>query len=144
MQYVKQVQIRWADLDLNAHLRHSVYYDWGAFCRIEFLQEHGLTTIKMQELQVGPVIFWEECIFKKEIRQGDAVTINLELTKARKDFSRFSIRHTIMKNEDTLSAIINLDGAWIDTLKRKLCTPPMEVYNSYKTMPKADGFEWLQ
>ena len=141
--YILPVQIRWSDLDANAHLRHSVYYDWGAYVRIQFLKEQGLSTNKMQELQIGPVIFKEECVFRREILQEDAVTINLELTRARKDFSRFSIRHTIMKNNNTLSAIINLDGAWIDTNKRKLTTPPELVYCTYEVMPKSEDFQWL-
>lgn len=142
--YVMPVQIRWSDLDANAHLRHSVYYDWGAQCRIDFLAEQGLSTINMQELHVGPVLFREECVFRREIRQGDAVTINLELTRARRDFSRFSIRHTIVKNGEVISAVLNLDGAWIDTLKRKLVTPPQLVYNTYELMPKSEDFEWLE
>ncbi|MFT4093816.1 MAG: acyl-CoA thioesterase [Niabella sp.] len=143
MSYIKAVEIRWSDLDVNAHLRHSVYYDWGAFCRIEFLRENGLSTLKMQELNVGPVIFREECVFKREIRQGDVVTINLELTKARRDFSRFSIRHHIIKDGDVTAAIINMDGAWINTIKRKLVTPPGIVFTTYDIMPKSEDFEWL-
>lgn len=36
--FIQEIQLRWSDLDPNFHLRHSVYYDWGAFCRIEFLE----------------------------------------------------------------------------------------------------------
>ena len=142
-QYIKPVQIRWSDLDANAHLRHSVYYDWGAFCRIEFLLEQGLSATKMHELQIGPVLFREECIFRREIRQDDKVTINVELTKARKDFSRFSIRHTIIKNEDTVAAILNVDGAWMDTVRRKLSAPAELVIATYNAMPQSEDFEWL-
>lgn len=141
--FITPVQIRWSDLDANAHLRHSVYYDWGAYCRIEFLLEHGLSTTKMHELQIGPVLFREECIFRREVRQEDQVTINVELTKARKDFSRFSMRHTIVKNGDTVAAIMNIDGAWMNTEKRKLTTPPELVVNTYDAMPKSEDFEWL-
>jgi acyl-CoA thioester hydrolase len=31
------LDIRWSDLDPNFHLRHSVYYDYGAFARVQFL-----------------------------------------------------------------------------------------------------------
>ncbi|WP_346238917.1 acyl-CoA thioesterase [Niabella insulamsoli] len=141
--YAKEVEVRWSDLDANAHLRHSVYYDWGAFCRIEFLREHGLSTSKMQELHIGPVLFREECIFRKEIRQGDRVAINMELTRARKDFSRFSMRHTITKNDTVMAAVLQLDGAWMDTVLRKLAAPPALVVTSYDQMPKSADFEWL-
>ena len=76
------IQIRWSDLDPNFHLRHSVYYDWGAFCRVEFLNEYGLTAEVMQSLQFGPILFKEECVFRREIKLGDVVTINLQLIRS--------------------------------------------------------------
>src|SRR6186713_824007 len=91
------VQIRWSDLDPNVHLRHSVYYDWGAYSRITFFNENKLTTGVLQELQIGPILFREECIFKREIRLGDKVTIDLRLLRSRKDYSRWAIQHTITK-----------------------------------------------
>lgn len=141
--FIKEVQVRWSDLDPNVHLRHSVYYDWGAFCRIAFLDGHQLTTELMQRLQIGPILFREECIFKKEIRLGDSVTINLQVLKAKRDFSRWSIQHTVMKNGDAVSAILTVEGAWLDTAKRKLATPPAEVITVFSEMPLAVNFQWL-
>lgn len=141
-EFSKDIQIRWADLDPNFHLRHSVYYDWGAFIRIEFLNARGLTSEVMQELQFGPIIFREECIFRREIRLGDAVKIDLNVLEARKDYSRWSIQHHITKG-DTLAAIINLDGAWINMVQRKLFTPPEIVQEVFDKMPRAENFEWL-
>jgi len=140
--FVKEVDIRWSDLDPNAHLRHSVYYDWGAFCRVEFLYSHGLTTGMMQQLQFGPILFREECLFRKEIRLGDKVTIDLKLIKAKKDYSRWTIEHTIMKNADAVSAILTVDGAWLDTAKRRLAIPPEQVTGVFSKMPLAENFEW--
>ncbi|WP_018627381.1 acyl-CoA thioesterase [Niabella aurantiaca] len=142
--FIRELQIRWSDLDLNGHLRHSVYYDWGAYCRIRFLSEKGLTTTRMMELRVGPVIFREECVFKKEIRPGDPVFIDLELTRSRRDFSRWGMQHRIYKDAHTLAAIISLEGAWMDTLKRKLTIPPSEVAAAYNVMPLAGHFRWLE
>src|SRR5881392_2870745 len=102
--FIKQVQIRWADLDPNFHVRHSVYYDWGAFCRISFLNEMGLTYNVMQELRFGPIIFREECVFRKEIRSGVEIIINLKIKGGRKDYSRWSIVHHISKDDGTLCA----------------------------------------
>jgi len=140
--FIMPVQVRWADLDPNFHLRHSIYYDWAAMCRIEFLHKHGLTTEKMMKLQFGPILFREEAIFKKEIKLGDSVTIDLELLKSRKDYSRWSFQHTIRKNNDT-SAIVIVDGAWLDTVKRKLAVPPMEAVNLFEQMPRGSNFQSL-
>jgi len=142
-QFLTDIQIRWADLDPNFHLRHSVYYDWGALSRIEFLTHHGLTTQTMHRLNFGPILFREECVFKKEIRLGDPVTIDLQLIKSRKDFSRWTIRHTIKKNGDTVSAILTVDGAWLHTMERKLAAPPAEVLSVFKEMPTEENFQWL-
>jgi acyl-CoA thioester hydrolase len=137
------IQIRWSDLDPNFHLRHSVYYDWGAFCRVEFLNEYGLTADVMQQLRFGPILFREECVFRKEIRSGDVVTINLKLIRARKDFSRWSIQHHITKNESVLSAVLTVDGAWMNVVERKLASPPEKVFEVFDKMPKDEKFEWL-
>jgi acyl-CoA thioester hydrolase len=94
-------------------------------------------------LTIGPIIFREECVFKKEIRFGDEVTIDLNLIKARKDFSRLSVRHHIMKNKETLSAILTLDVAWLNIIERKLALPPQQVSTVMNAMPKAKDFEWL-
>jgi acyl-CoA thioester hydrolase len=142
--FSKEIQVRWSDLDPNFHLRHSVYFDWGAFCRIDFLKEFDLTPNLMKKLHFGPVVFREECVFKREILDGDKITIDLTLLKARKDFSRWTIRHHIIKNEDVLSAVLTVDGAWIDTVERKLTIPPAPVGNVFSEMPVDGNFQWLE
>jgi len=142
-QFVKDIQLRWSDLDPNFHLRHSVYYDWGALCRFEFLREFELTARVMQELHFVPVLFREECMFKKEVRDGDKITIDLNLLKAKKDYSRWSIRHHIMKNGDSVSAIVTVDGAWINTIQRKLTLPPPIAEKVFSEMPLDENFQWI-
>lgn len=141
--FIKEIQVRWSDLDPNVHLRHSVYYDWGAFCRIAFLEQYNLSTEVMQRLQIGPILFREECVFRREIRLADKVTINLQVLKAKRDYSRWTIQHTIIKNSDIVSAILTVDGAWLDTAKRKLATPPKEVFETFAQMPTGENFQWL-
>jgi acyl-CoA thioester hydrolase len=98
----------------------------------------------MQQMHFGPILFREECLFKKEIRDGDKITIDLTLLKARKDYSRWSIRHRVMKNEDTISAILTVDGAWIDTVKRKLTLPPPIAEKVFSEMPVDENFQWME
>lgn len=141
--FSRLLQIRWSDLDPNFHLRHSVYYDWGAFCRVEFLNAYGLTADVMQKLQFGPILFKEECVFRKEIKLGDEIKMNLQLIRARKDFSRWSIQHQIVKNGDVLCAVLTVDGAWMNIVQRKLTSPPEQVHEVFSKMPLAEGFEWI-
>lgn len=141
--FVKEIQVRWSDLDPNVHLRHSVYYDWGAFCRVAFLNEQGLTMELMQRLHIGPILFREECVFRREVRLGDHITISLEVTKAKRDYSRWSIQHTILKNADTVAAVLTVDGAWLNIAQRKLTSPPREVNDVFSKMPVDKNFQWL-
>ena len=140
--YVKPVEVRWADLDPNFHMRHSVYYDFGAYVRISFLEEFGLTAAFMAKNHIGPILFREECVFKREIRLGDKVTIDLHLLKTREDFSRWSIQHFIKKNDEEIAAIITVDGAWIDVLQRKLAIPPDVIQHVFEKMPRSQQFAW--
>ena len=137
------VQIRWADIDQNRHLRHSVYYDYGAMVRITFLSRMGLTAEKLDELKIGPIIFREEAIFKREIHLEDVIEIDLELTKATPDYSRWTIRHNITKKDGTVAAILNLDGAWIDIQKRKLALAPEFIQKIFLDFPKSGDFEMV-
>ena len=142
-EFSRIVQLRWSDLDPNFHIRHSVYYDWGAFCRVEFLNEFGLTYHVMEELKFGPILFREECVFRREIRSGDEIKIDLRLLKSKKDFARWSIQHNIIKNDETLCAVLTVDGAWMDVVRRKLSSPPEKVHEVFDRMPKGEEFEWI-
>lgn len=142
-EFQQTIQLRWADLDANAHVRHSVYYDWGASIRIAFLENHGVTFEQMDRLSFGPVLFREEAVFRREIRYGDQLTVNLLVPRIRRDGSRFSFRHEIKRQDGTLCATINVDGAWIDTQKRKLTAPPEIVRKMFEAAPKSSDFEWL-
>ena len=135
------IQVRWSDIDQNHHLRHSAYYDYGATARIACFSQHGLTNLKFEELHIGPILFREEAVFKREIKFEDRVTIDMVVTKATADFARWSIRHQLFKEDGTLAAILNLDGAWIDIVKRKLAVPDEYVKKIFDDFPKADDFQ---
>jgi acyl-CoA thioester hydrolase len=135
-------EVRWSDLDPNFHVRHNVYYDWAATARILCLNHAGFGAAFMAKHYLGPILFREEAIFKKEIHFGDTVVVNLQLVKSRRDFSRWSWTHEIIKNGDTLAAIVNVDGAFIDTQLRKLTIPPDSMTPLFEQLPKPGEFSW--
>ncbi len=141
--FVQTVALRWSDIDINRHVRHSVYYDWGADARLEYFRLQGMTVEMMEKMQIGVILLREECIFRREIRQGDAVTISFELSQAKKDYSRWSFRHKIMKNPDTVAALLTVDGAWLDMRTRKLAIPSPEMIPAFETLDKAEDFKWI-
>src|SRR5690349_22560245 len=140
-QFVQPISLRWSDIDANRHLRHSVYYDFAAAMRLSVLIAQGLSTSKLEELQIGPVLFREEAIFKREILLEDKLTIDAQVTRCTEDFSRLSVRHQIIKEGGIVAAIINVDIAWIDLQKRKLTVPPESVKHIFEAWPKSEDFQ---
>ncbi len=107
------------------------------------MQSQGLTMEKLEELMIGPILFREEAIFKREIHFGDTITIDVEVVKARKDYARWSLRHHLTKADGTLAAIINIDGAWMDLVKRRLAIPDPFIAKVFDAFPKAEAFELI-
>ena len=142
--FTKEISIRWSDLDPNFHMRHSAYYDFGAQHRVEVLENEGLTLRVMQENHIGPILFREECIFRKEIRLGNKITISTKIGKMKPDASRWTIVHELKNEKDELCAIISVDGAWMDTKLRKLASPtPQVVLDVMNALPKTEDFVLL-
>ncbi len=133
--YQKSIEIRWSDLDPNFHVRHSAYYDMGAYIRVAYLTEHGLTTGLMREWQIGPVLLREECVFRKEIHFSDPVSVNIQLLKSSIDGKRWTMTHEIVTHPGILHAVITVDGAWMDTVRRKLVSPPEKVIQVFQNIP---------
>ena len=140
--YSKTFELRWADVDANQHVMHSKYYELGAHTRMSFLIEHGYTLELMKELKIGPILFREECIFKREINAGETVTVDLQLTKCKRDGSRWSAKHEMKKIDGTLAAVMHADLAWMDVMQRKLATPPTATA-ILEQMPKSDDFVYV-
>ena len=143
MNYIKQVEIRWSDLDPNFHVKHSSYYDFGAYCRVAFLADNNITPEVMQQHSIGPVLFREECLFKREIKFGDAITIDLKLASLSSNYKKWTMVHEIFKNSETLCAKISIDGAWMSTQLRKIIVPPDIFKIALETLPKTESFQIL-
>ncbi|MFN8248273.1 MAG: acyl-CoA thioesterase [Ferruginibacter sp.] len=141
--FISRLDVRWADIDANFHVLHSKYYDYAATCRMEFLTLHGLSMQVMQEYHIGPILFREECSFKKEIRFGDQVSVTFKVSKASENFARWSIEHEIYKNGDQLAAITSIDAAWMDTQRRKLVVPPPVIQSIFEKAPKSENFHFI-
>lgn len=141
---MKNLNLRWSDLDPNFHLRHSSYYDLAAQERIDILYQYGITIAVMKEENFGPVLFKEQCEFKREIHLNSQIHIITKLLKMKKDGSFWIIQHEFVSEENKLHAIIKVEGSWIDTVKRKLAKPvPEVILKGLDAFPKTDDFEYI-
>ncbi len=138
--FKRQIQVRWSDMDANRHLRHSAYYDYGAAMRMMVLSDLGLTLQRLEDLQIGPVLFREEAIFRREIRMDDTVTLDVTLARSTADFSRWSLRHHFVKGDGTVAALLNIDAAWMHLARRKLIVPDDFIRDIFSQFPKAPDY----
>ena len=141
MIYERKIEIRWADCDINRHVRHSAYYDYGAHARVRFIADAGFDEYKLSTLQLGPVIFNEQCHFIREIRMNDTIRVNMLLDEMNDDGSKWKIHHEIFNQKDEKVAHITLSGAWMDTSKRKLTIPPKPLASSFALLERGDDYK---
>lgn len=140
--FEKQIEVRWSDVDQNRHVRHSAYYDYGAHVRIRFFNELGFNAQKFGELNIGPVIFKEECSFIRELTPDATITVNLLKGPSSEDGSRWSLYHEIFNSKGEKSAHLKLEGAWIDLSKRRLTIPPIELAEAMFKLPSGEDFSY--
>jgi acyl-CoA thioester hydrolase len=139
----RSIHLRWSDLDPNFHVRHSCYYDFGAQVRMQVLEGMGLTLEVMKEQGFGPVLFREECVFKREIRFGDKLALTVRVRRQRQDLSRWSFQHEFVREDGNVCAILTVDGAWMDMRTRKLTVPPAIASEVMGQVPRTEDFEWM-
>lgn len=141
MSYKIKFHTRWSDFDANKHMRHTAYNDYAAESRLRFLTENGFGISVMEQHNIGPVLFQENTMFKREIKLGEDIYIELFLEAVSKQGERFKLMHHIYREDGVLAATISVYLAWIDLSKRKLTVPPKEILETLKYMDKSPNFE---
>jgi acyl-CoA thioester hydrolase len=134
------ITIRWADLDPNGHVRHSVYYDYGAQARIGYLQKHGFGIDWFARNSIGPILFREEARFYRELKAEDELIVDVRLCGLSEDYRKWSMRHEIHRGKE-LCATIELDGAWLDLKTRRIAPPPAALYEKFAELIHTGDFQ---
>lgn len=142
MEYKKTFEARWADIDMNGHMRHTAYNDYAAQARVGIFDVFELGMNELAKYGVGPVLFREETKFLKEIRLGQIFNVDTRIKAMNKNFRKWSIVHQVTIDAD-VAAIITVDGAWLGLKSRKIETPPEQMVKCITDFPKTEDFNWL-
>jgi len=132
---------RWADFDPNNHMRHSAYTDYAAEARVRMFNEYGLNLTEFNKLNIGPILFREETIFRREIRLSEDISVEVFLKGISENGERFKFSHKIFKTEGSLAAEVEIYGAWLDLKTRKLTKPPKIVMEALRDIERTEDFE---
>lgn len=135
-----EATVMWSQIDANQHMRHSAYADFAAQTRMALLDSLGLPANIFLKNNRGPILFREELIYIKEINMSERISVSCELVKCKEDGSKWTIKHQIFNSQQKLSAIITVDGAWIDLSKRKIAALPENILHLFMEIPKSDDF----
>ncbi|NAW51644.1 thioesterase [Elizabethkingia argentiflava] len=134
--YYHKFEVRWSDIDANRHLANSSYVMFCAQTRMAFMKAHGIGISQLIHWGVGPVVLREEYSFFKEIMADQTVYVGLEVSGMSEDGSIYSFTHKFYLPDGTHCATAKVVGVWIDTIVRKLTTPPDDLlvcFQKYKT-----------
>lgn len=135
-------KILWCQVDANQHLRHSAYADLASQARIEAMVSLGFDAQTFANLNIGPILFKEESIYKREINSSETVQVTCLLSSCKSDGSMWSFYQEVYREDGKLAASITVSGAWLDMKTRKLVPPPEAITTQFLTnMPRTKDCE---
>ena len=138
-EFVLTIVPRWADIDLNQHMRHSAYADWAAYALAEWLNVNGFNVQRLVELKIAPIMFEDRTMYLKEILLGERVTVDLQLAGTNHDASQWLVRHTFRRG-DTVCAVYEAKGAWFNFAIRRIVPPPPGLLEASANMVRSADF----
>ena len=140
--FVITIVPRWADIDLNQHMRNSAFADWATYVRTEWLNANGFTILKLVELRITPIMFEDRTRYLKEILLGERIQIELQLAGADRDGSRWFVRR-IFRRGTTVCAVYEATGAWFSVATRRVVPAPPGLLEAYSTLARTDDYAEL-
>lgn len=141
--YEKTFVVRWADCDMNGHLRNTGYSEYCIDARVAYLSERGFPPARYVELGFGPVILREEIEYLRELRMGEQFRVDVRMQGLSPEGGRFKFAHVLTREDGVLAGRLSLLGGWMDLRSRRLSAPPPSLQEVMRAAPRADGFEEL-
>lgn len=142
--YEKTFTVRWADCDVNGHMRNTSYSEYAIDTRVAFLSDHGFPFSRFVESGIGPVILHECIDYLREVGLGETITVDLAVLGLSPDGARFRFGHDLWLPSRKKAARIVLEGGWMDMKLRKLRIPPRDVIRIMEHAPRGEPFEELK
>jgi acyl-CoA thioester hydrolase len=141
--FLKEFEIRWNDIDANKHLGNSSYIEFMSHTRMTFLTDCGLSLDVINNLGLGPIVFYEHVYYFKEVRLNDTIRVSLEVTGHSKDGRFIKIEHNFYNEEGKNLACAEMLFSWMNLKTRKLGKVPEFLLHKIKNFPRSKHFKYL-
>ncbi len=140
----QEFHLRWADLDPNGHVRHSVYADLAAQTRVSFLGAAGFGLRQFAQLGLGPILLREDVRYLKETHLDDVLTVEAQVSGLTTDGARWHLSHTFTRARDgAVVATVAVEGAWFDLRTRRVVAPPPALADAMRVASRAPNYQEL-
>jgi acyl-CoA thioester hydrolase len=89
-------------------------------------------------------MFREEIRYRREVRFGEGVAVNVLFAGLSEDGSHWRVRQEVKRADGKQAALLTIDGAWMDLDGRRLVPPPAELLEIIRKLPRTRDFEELR
>lgn len=141
--FFKEFDIRWNDNDANKHLGNSTYVEFMSHTRMAFLTSYGLSLDVINDLGLGPIVFYEHVYYFKEIGLDDNIRVSLEVIGHSEDGRFVKIEHNFYNEEGRNLAYAEMLFSWMNLETRKLGKVSDFLLNKIESFPRAKNFKYL-
>tara|TARA_B110000003_G_scaffold205173_1_gene204024 strand:+ start:2077 stop:2505 length:429 start_codon:yes stop_codon:yes gene_type:complete len=127
----KKRRITSENIDCNQHVSESSYYKIAIDVLQDLHQELGLNDLFSAE-QTAPIVFSSTIEFFREVFLDEQITISVVLFPGSPNFRKWRRIFEIYNQADELSAKIISQGAFFDLRTRKVKTPSLKLYETFR------------
>ena len=141
--FEKKFVASWTDLDPNWHVANHAYIKYAADTRVAFFSVIKLDKEEFENLNLGPVLFYEHMYYYKEILMGVEFKVNVEVNGYSDDGKFFSLFQNFYDTKGNHLAHLDLTFGVMDTKTRKLTSMPNVSFEILKSAAKSRSFKIL-
>ncbi len=124
--------VRWDEVDLNGHLRHTGYGAMCAEARVRAFAEAGMGITRDSIAEAAPVLLREELSYRREVMLGETVSVTTEISpETTAEGKRWVVVHQVLKADGELACEVKVMGTWINLETRKSVPAPQSVLKAW-------------
>lgn len=138
-----KIDIRWSDIDANRHLANSAYLNFMSHTRLVEMNKAGITQDILAEHNLGPVVFYENIFYFKEVLPDQSVYVDIKLKGLSADYLFFQFEQNLYDEQGQHMANYEMLGSWIDMKERKLKSIPDELAILFNHIDRTEDFKIL-
>jgi acyl-CoA thioester hydrolase len=142
--FQERFAVRWSDLDVNRHVRNTIFSELATHARIRLLESFGFGQSRFESLCFGPVMLREEIRYRRELVFGEAGLVTALIAGLSADGSHSPVYQEVRRENGKQAAVLRIDGAWMHLVHRKLIPPPPDLLEILQRVPRTEDFEVLR